>query len=123
VVNVSNQPSRPTPGSADIAEPFVRIDVPTAQRLIADGAVQVIDVREPNEYAEGHIPGVTLVPLNTLLSRPQDYLKRDNLLFVCAMGQRSALACEMAAALGMEQVYNLEGGTTAWARAGLPIDK
>jgi len=91
--------------------------------MIADGEVQVIDVREPNEYAEGHIPGVTLVPLNTLLARPQQYLTRDNILFVCAMGQRSALACEMAAAIGLEQLYNLEGGTVGWAKAGLPIEK
>lgn len=106
----------------NIVEPFTRVDVPTAQRMIDQGQVKVIDVREPNEYAAGHIPGVTLVPLNTLLSRPQDYLKEDNLLFVCAMGQRSALACEMAAALGFEHVYNLEGGTTAWGKAGLPIE-
>jgi len=107
----------------NLAEPFVRVDVPTARQMMNQGEVKVIDVREPNEYAEGHIPGVTLVPLNTLLSRPQDFLKEDNLLFVCAMGQRSALACEMAAALGFEHVYNLEGGTTAWAKAGLPIDR
>lgn len=91
--------------------------------MIAAGDVRVVDVREPNEYAEGHIPGVTLVPLNTLLGRPQQYLTRDNILFVCAMGARSALACEMAAAIGLEQVFNLEGGTVGWAKAGLPIEK
>lgn len=106
----------------NVTEPFIRVDLSTAQRLIAEG-VQLIDVREPNEYAEGHIPGVKLVPLNTLLTRPQDYIIEDNLLFVCAMGQRSALACEMAAALGMEKVYNLEGGTVAWTKAGLPIER
>jgi len=112
-----------TQQKSNVAEPFARVDVRTAQKMIADGEVQVIDVREPNEYAEGHIPGVTLVPLNTLLARPQQYLTRDNILFVCAMGQRSALACEMAAAIGLEQLYNLEGGTVGWAKAGLPIEK
>jgi rhodanese-related sulfurtransferase len=107
----------------NVAEPFQRVDLKTAQELIAKGDVQLIDVREPNEYREGHIPGVTLIPLNTLLDRPQDFLKRDNILFICAMGQRSALACEMAAALGFEQLYNLEGGTVGWAKAGLPIEK
>jgi len=105
------------------AEPFVRVNVAEAQKLIESGDVQVIDVREPNEYAEGHIPGVTLVPLNTLLARPREFLKRDNLLFVCAMGQRSAVACEMAAAVGFEKLYNLEGGTVAWIKAGLPIER
>ena len=104
-------------------EPFTRVDVATAKKLMDSGEVEVIDVREPNEYAEGHIAGVVLVPLNTLLSRPRDFLKRDNVLFVCAMGQRSAVACEMAAAVGFEKLYNLEGGTSAWAKAGLPIEK
>lgn len=104
-------------------EPFTRLDVQAARKLIAEGNVQLIDVREPNEYAEGHIPGVKLVPLNTFLSRPQAHLSGDNVLFVCAMGQRSALACEMAAAIGLEHIYNLEGGTVGWAKAGLPIEK
>jgi rhodanese-related sulfurtransferase len=104
-------------------EPFTRVDVFAAKKLIDAGAVEIIDVREPGEYAEGHIPGVTLVPLARLLANPQNFIKRDNILFVCAAGQRSALACEMAAAIGYESLYNLEGGTTAWARAGLPIER
>jgi rhodanese-related sulfurtransferase len=117
VALVSSQPEQ------QLAEPFSRIDVFAAKELVDQGDVQIIDVREPNEYAEGHIPGVTLIPLARLLARPQDYIKRDNILFVCAAGQRSAVACEMAAAIGFEDLYNLEGGTTAWARAGLPIER
>ncbi len=112
-----------TQSNVEVDEPFARVDVHTARKLIADGEVQVIDVREQNEYAEGHIPGVTLVPLNTFLARPREYLPDDHVLFVCAMGQRSAVACEMAAAVGIEHVYNLEGGTIGWAKAGLPIEK
>jgi len=112
-----------TPRATEVDEPFVRVDVPTAQQMIANGEVLVIDVREPNEYAEGHIHGVTLVPLNTFLGNPRQYLTRDHLLFVCAAGQRSAVACEMAAAVGMEHVYNLEGGTVAWTKAGLPLER
>ena len=107
----------------EVDEPFVRVDVHTAREMIENGDVQVIDVREPNEYAEGHIPGVKLVPLNTFLARPREHLVNDNVMFVCAVGQRSAVACEMAAAIGFERVYNLEGGTTGWAKAGLPIEK
>ncbi|MGH2461100.1 MAG: rhodanese-like domain-containing protein, partial [Chloroflexota bacterium] len=54
-----------TQSRTEVVEPFVRVDVQTARKLIADDGIHVIDVREPNEYAEGHIPGVTLVPLNT----------------------------------------------------------
>ena len=117
MTSVTTQPN------ANVDEPFKRVDVATAQKMIANGEVRVIDVREPGEYAEGHLPGVKLIPINTLLARPQNYLKEDNILFVCQMGSRSALACEMAAAIGLDHIYNLEGGTTAWAKAGLPIEK
>lgn len=105
----------------ELDEPFVRVDVERARALVADGA-DVVDVREPDEYAAGHIPGARLVPLNTLLARPREHLQRDGVLFVCAVGIRSALACEMAAAIGLARVYNLEGGTAAWAAGGLPIE-
>jgi rhodanese-related sulfurtransferase len=117
VTSVSTQPK------GNVEEPFTRIDVATAQRMIANREVRVIDVREPGEYAEGHLPGVKLIPLNTLMAQPHKYLTEDNVLFVCQMGSRSAVACEMAAAVGLEHIYNLEGGTSAWTKAGLPIDK
>jgi len=82
----------------------------------------VIDVREPREWKQGHLANSTLVPLNTLLLNPQQYLTRDNILFVCAVGQRSAIAAELAAALGFQRLYNLEGGLTAWAKQGLPLE-
>lgn len=117
VTSVSTQPR----GNVD--EPFIRVDVATAKKMIENGQVRLIDVREPSEYNEGHLPGVQLIPINTLLARPQHYLKEDNILFVCQLGSRSALACEMAAAMGLEHIYNLEGGTVAWIKAGLPIEK
>lgn len=103
-------------------EDFYRIDVAEAKELIASGDVDIVDVREPWEYEKGHIPNARLVPLNTLLGNPQEHLHRDNILMVCGVGQRSAVAAEMAAALGYTRVYNLEGGTTRWIEAGLPIE-
>ena len=50
-------------------------------------------------------------------------IQRDDLIFVCEVGQRSAVAAEMAAALGMQRVYNLEGGMTAWRREQLPVER
>ena len=105
----------------ELDEPFARVDPEQARELIHSGA-DLIDVREPNEYTAGHIPGARLVPLNSFLARPRDHARRDNVVFVCAVGVRSALACEMAAAIGLSHVYNLEGGTQAWASQGLPIE-
>ena len=50
-------------------------------------------------------------------------LTDDNVVFYCEMGQRSAVACEFAASVGLEHVYNLEGGMTAWRQLGYPVEK
>jgi len=108
----------PTPSQ----EPFERIDVQRAKELIDQG-VTLIDVREPKEIPQdGKISDSELVPLNSFLSNPRQYLKSDNVLFYCKVGQRSAIACEMAAAVGMTKLYNLEGGIEAWKKQGQPVD-
>jgi len=107
----------------DIQEPFKRITAEEAKTLLEKGGVQLIDVREKAEYDQGRISKCTLVPLNALLSRPTQYLKEDNIIFYCAEGIRSAVACEMAAAVGFENLYNLEGGLTAWSAKGLPVER
>ena len=107
----------------DLNEPFDRIDVTQAKELMDSRDLKVIDVREHSEYVEGHIPGVELAPLAEFLAAPEKHADQDGLIFVCAVGQRSAVAAEMAAALGHTELYNLEGGTIAWAEAGLPIEK
>lgn len=104
-------------------EPFTRINVDEAKEMLARDSVAVIDVREPHEYDAGHVPDAKLIPVATVYAR-RDELPRDrDLIFVCAVGQRSALACEMAAAVGLTRLYNLEGGTDAWIKAGQPVDK
>jgi len=106
----------------DPREPFTRIDVNEADEMMNDGAA-VIDVREPHEYSAGHVPGAKLIPVNTVYTK-RDELPRDkDLIFVCAVGQRSARACEMAAAAGLTRLYNLEGGTDAWIKSGMPAEK
>ena len=101
-------------------EPFARVDVARAKALIAEGA-SVLDVREPDEWNEGHISGAKLASLQAFLTDPAKFISGDNIVFACAVGQRSAIACEMAAALGLEKLYNLEGGTNAWRKAGEAI--
>ena len=102
-------------------EPFHRVTVDEAKQLIDEGA-HVIDVRDPHEYQAGHVPGATLIPVNSVFARREELPKDGKIVFVCAVGQRSALACEMAAAAGYQAdvLYNLEGGTDAWIKAGEP---
>jgi len=104
-------------------EPFRWVDADEAKTMLESGQVQLIDVREQWEYKSGHIPGARNVPLNTLLRQPRQFLTSDNLLFVCAVGERSAVGCEMAASLGFKRVYNISGGTNDWIMKGNPVEK
>jgi rhodanese-related sulfurtransferase len=106
----------------DPREPFTRIDVNEAKEMVANGAA-VVDVREPHEYNAGHVPDAALIPVATVFARREELPRDKDLIFVCAVGQRSALACEMAAAAGLTRLYNLEGGTDAWVKAGQPVAK
>ncbi len=104
------------------AEPFGRLSAQEMNKRVADGELKVVDVREPWEYARDHIPTATLTPLGQIIARPQEAITSDHVVFVCEVGQRSAVAAEMAAALGMQHVYNLEGGMQAWRTAGLSVE-
>jgi phage shock protein E len=106
----------------DPREPFTRINVQEAKEMLAKGAA-VIDVREPHEYTAGHVPGAPLIPVNTVYARRSELPKDKDVIFVCAVGQRSALASEMAAAAGLTRIFNLDGGTEAWTSAGEPLEK
>jgi len=104
------------------AEPFGRLSPKDANERVSKGELNVVDVREQWEYARDHIPNSKLTPLGQIIARPQQVITSDNILFVCEVGQRSAVAAEMAAALGMKHVFNLEGGMQAWRTAGLPVE-
>ncbi len=107
----------------DPQEPFARITVTEGREMMSRDDVAVIDVRESPEYNAGHVPDAKLIPVASIFAR-RDELPRDkDILFVCAVGQRSALACEMAAAAGLTRLFNLEGGTEAWIKAGYPVVK
>jgi adenylyltransferase/sulfurtransferase len=104
------------------AEPFGRLSPKEVSERVGSGELKIVDVRENWEYARDHIPNATLTPLGQIIARPQEAITIDNVVFVCEVGQRSAVAAEMAAAVGMQHVFNLEGGMQAWRNAGLPVE-
>jgi rhodanese-related sulfurtransferase len=106
----------------DPREPFTRISAEEAKEMLSQGAA-VIDVREPHEYNAGHVPGAALIPVNSVYARREELPRDQDVIFVCAIGQRSALAAEMAAAAGLTRIFNLEGGTESWIKSGEPVDK
>ena len=82
----------------------------------------VLDVREPSEYAAGHIGGSTLIPLHQLSSRMSELPQDREIICVCASGSRSGSAARRLAGEGYT-VLNMSGGMSRWQRAGLPVKK
>ncbi len=85
-------------------------------RLDAGEKLNVIDVREPNEYAEFNI-GAKLIPLGNIMSMQVDELedlKEEELIIHCRSGKRSAQACLFLETMGFTNCKNVVGGVLAW---------
>ncbi|MFI6062173.1 rhodanese-like domain-containing protein [Streptomyces sp. NPDC051286] len=85
----------------------------------AEGAL-VLDVREPEEYRAGHVPGARLAPLSVLAAAAGEVPKDRPVYVICASGNRSQWAAERLAAVGVDAV-SVAGGTSGWARTGRPL--
>lgn len=101
----------------------VSISAEELHTLVAEsGSIELIDVRNPDEWDTGHIPGARLVPLEQFRADPDAVLSRGTtLVFICAKGVRSMQAAKLAERFGYENIYNLDGGTKEWARRGLAL--
>ncbi len=97
------------------------IDVEELRPLQMGGA-NVIDVREPDEYEEGHVPGARLIPLQEVPERIEELPDTGDIYLICKTGARSRRAAEYLATQGY-QVHNVAGGTMAWIDAGFPVDR
>ena len=93
------------------------------QRLTAEPAPFILDVREPWEYQAGHVPGAELIPLGELEQRVNEVPRDRPVLAICHSGQRSLAAAGYLLQLGYLSVSNVDGGTAAWIERGYPIDK
>lgn len=100
------------------------IDACTAQRWLANGEAVLIDVREPDEFRAGHIPYAQSLPLSALTEglSASPLPPHTKVIAQCLKGGRGAQACTALSQFGIaNDVYNLEGGISAWADAGLPV--
>ena len=122
---VSSQPHEPETKAAVETPTGSRADV-TLEAFVplhAEG-VQVVDVRTPGEWEQGHVPGAVHVPLGELAIDHPGFAKLDKskpIYFICAAGGRSARAADQMAALGI-QAINVMGGTGAWIAAGHGVE-
>jgi rhodanese-related sulfurtransferase len=78
---------------------------------------RLVDVREPDEYEAGHVPGAVLVPLATVPDSLDQFATDGPTYVICKSGARSYRACEFLADHGLEGI-NIEGGTMAWIISG-----
>ncbi len=103
-------------------EPYTRISAKEASDMLKKGGATVVDVRRIDEYRAGHVKGAMWVPVDDVIPRFDELPKTGKLFFVCAVGARSGLACEYAAAMGADvaRLYNIEEGTPTWIQQGLP---
>lgn len=81
----------------------------------------VIDVRESDEYAEGHVPGAQLMPLGVVPVRAHELPTTEPVYVICGSGGRSYQAAEQMAAAGVD-ARSVAGGTSAWSRSGRPLE-
>ncbi len=87
----------------------------------ARGGGVLVDVREPGEYAAGHVPGAVLIPMGELATRMGEIDKATPVFVICASGNRSCAMTDLLRAAGFDAV-SVAGGTGAWVRSGRPVE-
>ncbi len=92
-------------------------------RLRAGDGITVIDVREPYEWAAGHLEEARLIPLSALGREAASLDSSREYAVICATGARSSVACAILQQRGVTKVYNVSGGMAAWREAGLPVTR
>jgi rhodanese-related sulfurtransferase len=121
------QPAAPAP-AADLAAVEtlnlpVELDPATVEQIRNRDDVILIDVREDFEYAEGHIPGATLIPLKQIPDRLAEIPTDKTVVAVCRSGNRSGQATDFLREQGFDNVHNMQGGMNAWSQTGYEIEK
>jgi glyoxylase-like metal-dependent hydrolase (beta-lactamase superfamily II)/rhodanese-related sulfurtransferase len=101
------------------AAPVREIDIDALEARPPDTAV--LDVREPEEYAHGHVPGAVSLPQADLASRLDEVPRDRPVMLICQRGMRSYRAAQFLVQMGINQVASVAGGTAAWRAAGKPL--
>jgi rhodanese-related sulfurtransferase len=107
------------------AATYREVNAAEAEELIRNVDPFILDVRTEREFAGGHLPGATLIPVQTLQQRigELDAQKERPVFVYCRTGNRSTVAARMLIDRGFTQVINLRRGIVEWQRAGLEIQQ
>jgi hydroxyacylglutathione hydrolase len=94
------------------------------ERKQADGAVQILDVRDRSEWEEGHIAGSVHVPYHDISEVPDDLDPAAPIAAICSSGQRSAVAASLLQRYGAREVLHVvDGGVGTWRDHGWPMEE
>lgn len=86
-------------------------------------SVFVLDVRLPQERAQGHIPGSLLIPIDKIEKRLNEVPRNRPVVVYCAVGSRSRAVAQALSGMGYAEVYNMRDGIMGWYRNGFPIQR
>lgn len=103
-------------------DPNADLDVKTVHALQDHPEVFLFDVREEWEYENAHIPGILLIPMETVPERLDEIPKDKNVIITCRSGARSGNVAEFLRMQGYPKVHNMLGGILGWAEAGLDVE-
>jgi len=102
---------------------IAQIPVDELRHQLGEGQdVQVVDVRQPGEYASGHVPGAISLPLAHLAEGVAQLHPERPTAVICAGGYRSSAGTGILARLGFQHLFNVVGGTSAWINAGYAVE-
>ena len=99
------------------------VDVQTVASVKDREDVVVLDVREQWEYDEGHIPGVTLIPMGEVANRLAEIPTDKEVIVTCRSGNRSGQVTDFLRQQGFDNVHNMDGGILAWQAAGYDVEQ
>ena len=102
---------------------FRSINIDTYREHFQPDDHTLVDVREPEEWVRGHVPGAVHIPMNSIPERFGEIPLDKPVVVVCAHGQRSMMVSQYLLGIGFPEVYNLEEGTHGWMMRRFPLDR
>lgn len=117
--------AKPAPAATEAARPFKNTNPVEFDKLRSGTNTVVLDVRTPEEFSAGHIPGAINIDVNSpeFAGKVAKLDTNKTYLVNCALGGRSVKACSKLAPLNFGKLYNLQGGYDAWEKSGKPVEK
>jgi rhodanese-related sulfurtransferase len=112
MVNRGNAPTAELPSEISVSEAFAK----------REAGAFILDVRQPEEWQEYHVPGSTLIPLGELEGRVDELPRDQEIVVVCRSGNRSQAGRDTLKQAGFSEVTSMTGGVSEWRASGYPTE-